>query len=391
MDYAFAPGTTGYDNSMKALLRLRPGTTLIDQQNVRSLSAFINHLNTASGVTRPVHHFIIASHGNDAGWMQMALAPILIDLNCDGVPETLVNDSRYEALVSAVSTGVLRIPNALILPRPAGAGPAFFHIRGCKIGQPHAVPFVQKLKEALGGQVQVTAPKHFHLVTEIRGVGAMEYMGHDFSLARPTAFANRNAMITAFQGANFTFIDGSAVPNNRWTGWFHRNISQGKRNRAFTLSFDPPLQRTATRQISSMRINLANASRHEVENFPYTITYSSGAPPTDVAGRQNAIRNSMMSNCRFDPARTGFPVYRSFEFDTFNDFWNGFTWSTPTWNAQRRELRMVGTRHKYTIIVPVTNPANNDSLFMNFYPVAGNTTPLIRQLQENDARFFLTC
>jgi hypothetical protein len=83
-----------------------------------------------------------------------------------------------------------------------------------------------------------------------------------------------------------------------------------------------------------------------------------------------------------------FPMYARYEYDNLDQFADGFTWAF-TYNKNSHIMRCVGTRHHYTLIVPITDPANNN-LFYNFYPYAGNPTPVTKQLQESDARFFLT-
>lgn len=93
----------------------------------------------------------------------------------------------------------------------------------------------------------------------------------------------------------------------------------------------------------------------------------------------------------FDPAQNGYPWYQRYEFDSFDEFWDGFSWGTPTWNAAESRLGIVGTRHKYTCIVPISaDPAGANNLIFNFYPNTGNPTPAINQLLESDARLFLT-
>ena len=390
MDYAFAPGTTAYDRAMKQMLRQRSRTTLVDSASIERLDQFINHLNTSSDITRPVDNIVVASHGNDAGRMQINLAIILADLNGDGFPE-LVNDSNYEALVAAVASGVLNIPNGVINPRPGGAGPAILHIKGCKIGQNHARPFIERFKEALGGQVTLTAPKHYHGVTLIEGAGVLEYLDYEFSVSSPTEFTSRAALITAFESAGHTFIDGTPVPNANWGRWVHRNISRGRRSRTFSLNLNPAIQIDATHERASLRVANPTAFRHEIDTVPYNRTLIGVTPPTDSAARLQLLKDGLRANPMFNPALNGYPWYQRYEFDSFDEFWDGFSWGTPTWNATDSRLGIVGTRHKYVCIVPIsTDPGGANNLIFNFHPDTGNPTPAINQLLETDARLFLT-
>jgi hypothetical protein len=378
MDYAFAPGTTGYDNIMKDLFRRRPSTSLVNQAGVSRVDEFVTHLQTDGGVTRPVGNIIIASHGNDQGWMQIQFADI--DINGDGVAEA---NTTYEVLVEADTTNVADIPANV---RDANTK---FHIKGCKIGQAYAAPFVQKVKAALGGNVPVSAPKHFHQVWFRTDLGVMEYLGYDFSVVRPTAFASRNALITAFQGAGLQFVDGTNVPNANWNRWIPRNVSRGRRRRIFTVNLVPALTPTGGRALNSLRLTLDTGFRHDRQTYTFTISYGAGAsPPAGNAARKTEMKTSMGGIAEFQAAHP-FPHYKRYEFNSLDDFADGFTWAF-NYNARRRVMRCVGTRRKYTVIVPITDPANANNLFFNFYPFAGNATPVATQLLENDARFFLT-
>lgn len=377
MDYAFAPGTTAYDNIMKDLFRRRPNTTLVDQATITRVDEFIDHLETDAAVTRPVGNILIASHGNDGGWMQITLADI--DADGDGNPDT---NTTYEVLEEADNTDVVEIPATVL-----GAATQF-HIKGCKIGQDYAVPFVQKFKAALGGVAQVTAPKFFHEVWFRTDIGVLEYLGYDFSVVRTTAFANRAAVITAFQGAAQTFIDGSAVPNNKWGTWLPTKVTTGRRARSFTVDLSPSLQPNTGSAMTSLRLTLDSGFRHDEEHFTFTVAYGAGSsPPAGAAARKTDMKTSMSGQPDFQDTHP-FPIFKRYEYDTFDEFADGFNW-VFNYNAANQEMRCVGTRHRYTVIVPITDPANNN-LFFNFYPFAGNATPVVTQLLESDARFFLT-
>ncbi|TAK32860.1 MAG: hypothetical protein EPO28_17495 [Saprospiraceae bacterium] len=379
MDYAFAPGTTGYDNIMKDLFRRRPNTTLINQAGVSRVDHLVNHLATNVGVTRPVGNILAASHGNDGGWMQIQFANI--DTDGDGVPEV---NTTYEVLEIADNTNVADIPAPVL-----GAGTQF-HIKGCKIGQAFAVPFVQKFKAALGGIVPVTAPKHFHEVWFRTDLGVLEFLGYDFSIVRPTAFANRAAVVAAFQARGFTFVDGANVPNAKWNAWIPTKVNPGRRARPVTVGLNPSLQPNTGSALTSLRLANDTGFRHDLETFTFTITYGGGAlPPAGDAARKAEMKTSMGGLAKFQVAHP-FPIYKRYEHNSLNEFVDGFTW-VFNYNATRHIMRCVGTRHKYTVIVPITDdPTNANNLFFNFYPFAGNATPVVTQLLENDARFFLT-
>lgn len=376
MDYAFAPGTTGYDNIMKDLFRQRANTSLVDQAAITRVDQFINHLATDGGVTRPVGNMLVASHGNDGGWMQIQIADI--DADGDGVTDA---NTTYEVLEVADNTNVADIP------APVRDANTKFHIKGCKIGQDFAVPFVQKFKAALGGAVPVTAPKFFHEVWYRTDLGVLEYLGYDFGVVQPTAFANRAALLTAFQGAGLQLINNSAVPNANWATWIPTNVGTGRQARNYTVNLSPSLTPTNGSPISSLRLTIDTGFRHDTETFTFTIDYSSGSPPAGAAARKADMKTSMAGEAVFQAAHA-FPIYKRYEYNSLDGFVDGFNWAF-NYNASQKRMTCVGTRHRYTVIVPITDPAN-DNLYFNFYPYAGNPTPAVNQLLETDARFFLT-
>ena len=79
-----------------------------------------------------------------------------------------------------------------------------------------------KLKEALGGVVPVTAPKHFHFVFPDKypnGYGGMfEWMNYDFAIHSKTPLG-RPAIIAALKAKKYDFYDGTKVPDAWWNGW----------------------------------------------------------------------------------------------------------------------------------------------------------------------------
>lgn len=376
MDYAFAPGTTAYDNIMKDLFNQRPNTSLINQAGITRVDQFIDHLETDAGVTRPVEDMFIASHGNDGGWLQIQFADI--DADGDGNPDT---NTTYEVLEIADTTNVAEIP---AIVRGAASQ---FHIKGCKIGQNYAIPFVEKIKATLGGVVPVTAPKHFHEVWYRTDLGVLEYLGYDFSVVQATAFANRNAVLAAFGAAGLLFIDGSAIPANYWNSRIPAKVGTGRRTMNYTVNLSPVLTPVNGSAMNSLRLNLDESFRHDAERFTFTLNYGAGTPPASDAAKKADMQTSMGGEAVFQVAHP-FPMYARYEYNNLTDFVNGFTW-TFTYNKNNHLMRCVGTRHRYTLIVPITDPANNN-LFYNFYPYAGNPTPVTKQLLESDARFFLT-
>lgn len=372
MDYAFAPGTTGYDRIMRDLFAHKAGATLINQAGVRRVDQFISHLKTDSGVSRPVDNLLIGTHGNDGGWFQVQLADI--DGDGDGRPDA---NTTYSVLEIADNTDVIRLPSTLVK-----AGSRIL-IKGCKIGQAEA--FVDKLTTAFGGNVPVIAPIHFHNVWYRRGLGIIEYMSYDFSLAQPTAFPNRAALITAFKNAGLTFYNGTHIPDEKWSVWIPGGTGRGRRTRNFTVNLNPSLTPNSGRPLSSLRLSINGGFRHDLEKYTFTIGYPGSTPPTSQDARKADMRASMAALDVFK-ATHPFPVYKRYELDSLDAFINGFIWKF-NYLPKRKIMLCNGTRHRYTVQAPVAQPNTNNLLF-NFYPYSGNSTPAVSQLSETDKHFF---
>jgi hypothetical protein len=363
MDYAFAPGTTPYDTNMKRLFRRCPNTTLIDVRTVRHVAAFINHLDTTASIPKPVGDLLIASHGNDRGWLQ-------IDL--DGGRST---DVTYEVLEAAATSGTVEIPTSLI-QNPDGTSVSIkVHIRGCRIGK--SLAFMQKLKQALGGSVGVTAPLHFHEYYHHGSYGLWEFLSYDFSLARKTRLRTKNDVVTAFQGASFTFINGSSVPAGNWTTWVPSTFNQA--------TTDTNVNITLGTTIGSLsQLTLEREFRHRRRTYTYTVSGVTSKPASDAAAL--AILQSALSGDPTFQSSHAYPIYERYGYSSRSDFVNGFTWS---YTHGSNQLVCTGTRHEYTCIVPITDPSTHHLIF-NFYPNAGSSHSAIVNLLETDSRMFRT-
>jgi hypothetical protein len=275
-----------------------------------------------------------------------------------------------------VTSGSVTIPSALISNPDGTTVPVRVHIKGCMIGA--AQPFVAKLKEALGNTVPVTAPRHFHGITSGPD-GTHEYLAYSFRVVRKTASPDRPSLLAEFGAKAFTFVDGSVVPAANWGTWIPNNIAGARTE----VPFFANLGQSAG---GSTQVRVARQFRHHTTSFPYTIAGLAAQPPTPAA-KLNELQSALASDPEFDGAHA-FPKHQRLGYANVNDFFNGFTWAF-TW-TKAKELICNGTRHDYTVLVPVTDPATNDLIF-NFFPaVSGGPNPPVVTMQETDARLFLT-
>lgn len=373
MDYAYSPlpdhGSNLFYSIYRRMFPHRPQTTLINEPGMTIVEEFLDHVETEPGLSRPVGSFLIASHGSDGGYIQMEIDTV----SHQDPAGNAISGTTYEVLVNVDNNDTVNIPNALITPRPDGSPPiAVFHIRGCNVGA--ALPYMQKFKAALGGNVEVSAPKVFDSNQEM-GRGAFEYLGYNFKILRRDAFANRNQVVTAFQNhaPAFTFIDGSAVPNGEWANWIPNNVGRGQRNRT-----PEPFWNFGQSVEGQNRIRLPVQFRH---NFPASVgrfTFTVGGFPNNPgneAARLQELRDAINAHPEFQAAHD-FPVYQRYGYASANDFVDGFDWNF-NWNAPN--LVCTGRRHVYNVSPPVTDPATGNLLF-NYYPDDNNAANVVETL-----------
>jgi hypothetical protein len=258
------------------------------------------------------------------------------------------------------------------------------HFKGCNVGKQK--PFLDKFKEALGGHVIVTAPKHFHEVFFDDRFGVWESMAYEFMIRRPEPFKDRNAALQAFQGANFTLINGQKVPLDTWETknaskemWFPSNIV-GQSRRAVPAKLATAVgKRTTTTTFYDFYAH---------QPAPFDVTINSTATTFD--NRKDDLRTELGKKARFKTSHE-FPMYVEFGYKSVAGFVNGYTWTFTKISAS--QIQCLGTRIEYMIAVPILDPADpiSGTLFANFYPKTGTTNPaILNVLVESDTKFFET-
>ena len=406
VDYAFAPGGTPYDRLSRVLLRRMPNTTLIDASALAQpaagpasfdVAAFINHLQATAAIAKPVGNLLIATHGNASGFMTIDLDRVSLDeTNNDATTTT------YEVLVQAIASGSATIHTVLHANPPNPAVAFDIHIRGCRIGQQPR--FVQKLKQAFVRARSVTAPKHFHIVggvgsrrKRLTRYGSFECLFYSFSLsriARPPGVPSDPAIhnfrdppeaVAQFNGAGFTFIDGTAVPRGRWQSWIPRKNLRPR-------SPGRPVRLGQNVGRNFRRFRLDHTFRVRTQPFTVTVPGIAANPGTDPQ-REAILRNYITAHPAFQ-ANHAFPFYERHGFATANAFLDGHRWGC-VWDQDASTLICVGRRRVYTVIVPVLDPATNQNpirqhLFFNLFPAAGSGLVRVTRLNVGDPRLFLT-
>lgn len=362
MDFGFAPGNDGHHQNLRGLLLRRANTTLVNARNMATLQAFIKHLETNAGVTRPIDNMLLGAHANSEGQIFTPMFP-----NQRG-------PTRFETLEESLATPAnsIVIPDAVIGFTAGDPVTHALHFKGCNIGK--ARPYLVKFKEALGDHVIVTAPKHFHGITPASN-GLFEYMAYEFSVRNPTDFPNRAAVLSAFQAGAFTYIDGSNVLSAEWNPLIPARV-----DRRFEVQEAQPLG------VSVGTLTTVNVPRQfRVDRIPFiwTITFPTPSAVPAASARQAAFEASVGATPNFDSSHP-FPMYERLGYATLLDFFAGYTW---THAKDGNKLVSRGTRTEYSVVLGIRNRTTGNLIF-NFYPTAAGPAAITTGLVETDSTFF---
>ena len=376
MDYGFAPGNTGQEGRVRRVFQRRADTTLISAtRNRRVVRDFINHLDSTAAIAKPIDNLILGSHANSQGFL-------FLPMN-----RGQSGPSKFETLEDTISTPArsINVPNTLIGYNTGDPLSNYIHIKGCNIGK--ATPFLEKLKEAAGGNLFVTAPLHFHGLFYHSHYGTWELMAYEFRLVRSAAFDTRDNYINELVGAGFTFYNGDTVTRADWEGWVPRRIN---RPSARTVSW--PLG-TTLGQRSTIPFSLS--FRYVKRDYTFTISYPNPSQVPAPASRMTAL-SAALDNFKyrntdliggFDSSHP-YPEYERYGYSSKQAFIDGHTWR---FSKSGRRLICKGRFHAYTLIIPITDrtPATTGNIIFNFYPKAGSAIPAVSTgLLESDTNFF---
>jgi hypothetical protein len=411
-DYAFSPGGDIYEQRGRLTFSWRPNTKLIQGNNIRNIEAFIDDLVTKTRPNeRPIGDLFILSHGNDAGYMKLAL---------DGTSKVpskkiVAKHTHYEDLEKAVAKGTVQIPDVLHKSQTNPPVKINVHIRGCRIGQ--SPTFVQKLWEAFSNPLSViplsvTAPKHFHFNGGPGGrgtrteteLGTAEYLAYSFQLNRPDApngkpggmyqFATKKDAVDAFDngvnGTKFKFIPNRAtppvardVPRKVWEDIIPENVID-------TGTRDPNIDVNVGMDIGDGRttLSLPHLFRHELGTGGHTVK-NINSDPGNNASREVVAKADIKGLDVFQSTHA-FPMYVRYGYDNADDFLDSYTWECK-W--KKKQIHCSLRRHEYTVMVPVTDPDPPHNLFFNGYPAPNSLLfahPPPKPLLHTDDRLFLT-
>jgi hypothetical protein len=364
VDFGFAPGITAQDRRARNLFQRRLNTTLVAPKSLATVRGFAGFLLSSSTVTRPIDDALIAAHANSEGWI---FIPMFAKQK---------GGTNFETLEKALSDPAksIAVDDAVIGHTTGDPVTHSVHFKGCNIGR--APAFLTKFREALGGNVMVTAPKHFHGIYEHTAFGTFEYMAYEFQVRNKTYFPNRAAVLSAFDAGGFAYIDGTPVPTADWPKW----VPKKKVGKSVKTPLSPKLGVTLGKRKT---IETEREYRVTPLKFDWSIKYSGGAPPATTAARQAAFEASVGADAGFQSTHD-YPWYERLGYADVAGFFAGYTW---THSVKKNTLFTTGTRVEYTILLPITDPATGNLVF-NFHPLSTSPHAAITNLNETDSDYF---
>lgn len=366
-----------YDEVIRRMFDRRESTTLVPKKKgLGNLKTLIDSYLQSGSVTRPIDNLLLGGHGSDQGKFELPMfAGQTGPTTYERVQETIDTLSKSVK----IPTGVLNTSR-----------PQNVHLKGCNMGK--APLFLAKMKEALGANVTgLTAPKHFHALSQDTSLGIFEHMDYQFSVRRPEELADRDALIAAFVAAakEFTFIDGSNPVADDFTGW----IPEG----ADVENGDHWTVPTTLGATIGPRSTLGVKRELVVDRksgFVQPFNYSSAAAVPAPDKRRAAFQDLLPQLRTF---KALFPMYERLGYKDIPDFMAGFIWNFDSVKKNKTGVvwTVKGTRVQYTIIVPITvrdptTKKDTGQLVFNFYPNRTSSYKAITRMAEDDGKFFQT-
>lgn len=392
MDYGFVPVTDDVIGMLNEMVARRvPQTKMRTASTIRG---FVTDLNFESAI-HPVGDLVIGAHANSAEW-HILLYPYQVDVA--GRPTSRTEYENLEQTLEVSGTGLfrrIRIDDHTIgftTPPPTH----HLHIKGCNLGK--AIPFLTKLKQAVGDHVFVTAPKYFQAVaqsTKKNNHGSFEYMSYEFQVQTPAValpeggfrgFATRADLITALDAAGHEYLGGVRVPAADWQKWVPKDITK---TQSFYMSL--PLGGTVAglKELTlrpNKKTGAGGAREFWVTEMPVTWTFAPPTSATTYAARVAALQTDMEKDPRFE-SNHAWPYYFRVGFATMDAFMAGNLW---TFGEEDGGPVAIGRRYRYTVLLPITDTSGpKPKLIYNFFPAAGTAEPAITTgIGQNDPRFY---
>jgi hypothetical protein len=303
-----------------------------------------------------------------------------------------LTDTEYEDIERALSSHTIEIPLNLPLDGvPVTASSTAFRIMGCRIGASR--PFLEKLKQALGGVIPVIAPNHIHWISFGEVPGSLDCLLYHFeytTLGRKTysellnAFQQKSsAAFTALKNGTSAGVDvayrtwwalnGSEIPESQWAVWIPKPIPKAPTIYGpFAAYFKEPVNRLPSAPSFRLgefrqRIDLAG---------PFMVTGgSSKANEPNADARRAFIKPFLEADVRF--RHPTYPYHARYNTASLQEFLNSFAWYAQGYAPLEKKKRMKqwpdiwwGRRLSYSVLQPITD--SDRTLIYNYYGADGS-------------------
>jgi hypothetical protein len=368
-DYAFIMGQGAFYDVANEYMNRRPSTKVINP--CASFESQLHTLKSGKEITTPIRNVLMVSHARGEGMLQFPLE------NGGTPPRTYLDQMSLFVDSTTRTTITDRVIN--------NVADTNIFIRGCNIGKEPR--YLRLIKTIFGGNVTVTAPKHYNTIGYFYHTGdgidiKYEYMEYEFSIRTKQRITTKAALVKLFIDAHPTDIHGNPIQDARWNVWIPDNI----RSPSVTVEYE------CTNPIHvgmASKITREYRYRHP-QIYSFTIPYRKGAKvPKTETDRLADLRSQMILLPEFQPEypapRCPSPHYERWGYRSLDEMINGLAW-TIVWNSKKGNMKFTGVRHDFMLAIPITDTSGR--LMLNALATNGTKRYLYHDLEETDQRFF---
>jgi hypothetical protein len=372
MDFAFVPSNADNDPGIATaarFLNLRVQAAGRVPQTKTNLKDILDWIDAATPTGDEVETVFLVSHASEqhvsflftAGQTGPSVYTLLVDIQVPSGP--------FRAPIRFRST-------------PAGATPIRIVIKGCRIGESEA--FLRLLKTLMGGQVAVTAPRHFNVFIQVNNrissvlIDCLSYNREVHNKAPITKYAD---LISAFTGAGFTRYDGSAQPDHEMVDLLDQlqkraklpvskylptvgTAAEIKLPLRTKIKFNEPVVGKTSRALRTIAQNRAHRVRETVArmDMPVFSSKSVAGHVTDAIAKWDAtyLSPSVTRDTVTKTFGENLGLHKGEAIDAY------VTWSDEPDKDEAtgtKGRKIVGTFYRYQLIQPVTSAADGTLLF----------------------------
>jgi hypothetical protein len=351
--------------------------TKVQKPASKSVKEFLDKLDSTSSVTKPVSGLLAGSHANNDGWIEAHFAKTQkTDTTYDEVIKQFTADNKAFLIPTSLHTGATPLPK--------------FRIVGCQAGR--APEMLRVLKRVMGGALEVVGCKYSYEALAASKHGAFISFRYGFEAYSPTPITKLADLLTLFktraaaQPAEFSFIDGTPVPDTQWAKW------APPQSHIADAVFDHPGPNHGNlgQKIGKLtQLPITLQSRHQPRFVKHTLKNTT--VPADLAAARAMLKQQLPTLPEF---KTGheFIFFRRKGNVTLDEYVDTFDWQFAQIDV---DTVFHGSRHDYSMLVPVKviDPAKTwekQRLMFHFYPDPGSGLTEFTDFTDDEPTIFVT-